>query len=586
MSENGPRSGRELFDLGELRIGGGELGGKANGLVFFNAMLAAEFDPAKFPEIETAVPAFAVLGTDVFDEFVARTGLDVTALAEWPDDRIATAFQRVALPEPAVSAVRALLEITDRPLAVRSSSLMEDAIFRPFAGVYETKMLPNNQCDLSDRLRKVVEAIKLVYASTFFRAARSYLRATDKTVRDEKMAVVLQEVVGARHGDRFYPLLSGVARSYNFYPIGDARPEDGVSSLALGLGKTIVDGGITWTFSPARPQAPPPYGTMGEILKNTQLDFWCVNMAPPAEEDPITAGEHLVRADLSTAEDDGTLRLVASTYDPRSDRLVCGTGRDGPRVLNFAPILVHDELPLNAIVRELLRISEDAAGAPVELEFALAPPGGASQRPRLGLLQVRPMFVSHDRVEITDEEMTSRELVVGSTRAMGNGRVEGLRDVVFVKPEAFEARHTPVIAAEVDSANRVLVDRRRPYVLVGFGRWGSSDPWLGIPVDWGQISGAKVIVEATLPTMDVEPSQGAHFFHNLLGNGVAYLSAHHAAVPGIDWEWLKAQSVVSESQFLRHAELAAPLDIRLDGRSGRGGIWRRCSSGAVIPHRA
>lgn len=564
---------RELFERGELRLGSGELGGKAAGLVFFNAMLAAEYEPQRFPEIETGVPPFAVVLTDFFDEFVAESGLDPTALESRSDALIATAFQEVELPEPLVSGIRELVEITDRPLAVRSSSLMEDAIFRPFAGVYETKMIPNNEPDPADRLRRIVQAVKLIYASTFFRAARDYIRAAGKTVLEEKMAVVLQEVVGARHGERFYPVLSGVARSYNFYPTCGAKREEGVASLALGLGKQIVDGGASWTFSPARPKAPPPYGTIGELLKNTQLDFWCVNMAPPVAENPIAEGEHLVRAGLSAAEQDGILELVASTYDPRSDRLVPGTGRPGPRVLSFAPILAHDQLPLNAIVRALLAICEAAAGNPVEIEFALAPASGPTP-PRLGLLQVRPMFVSHDVVEIKDEELTHPHLVVASTHAMGNGRVEELRDVVFVKPQTFEAKHTRAIASEIDAVNRALTDRGRPYLLVGFGRWGSSDPWLGIPVDWGQISGAKVIVEATLPSMNVEPSQGAHFFHNILGNGVAYLSAHHAAPRCIDWAWLEAQAVVTETEFVRHAALEAPLDVRVDGRSGRGGIWR------------
>jgi len=565
---------RQLFERGELRIGGGELGGKANGLVFFNAMLSAEFNCSNFPGIQASVPPFAVIGTDVFDEFLAKSGLDAVSLAGRSDAEIATTFQRANLPDWLASELRTLLDLTDRPLALRSSSLMEDAIFRPFAGVYETKMVPNNQPAPAVRLRKVVEAIKLIYASTFFEAAANYIRATGKTLQDEKMAVVVQEVVGERRGDRFYPLLSGVGRSYNFYPTGGAKPADGVVSLALGLGKTIVDGSLTWTYSPARPQAPPPYGTIRELLSKTQTEFWCVNMAPPAAENPIAEDEHLLRAELSAAADDGVLGYVASTYDPQGDRLTPGTGRAGPRVLNFAPILVHRQIDLNPVLRELLGICERAAGAPVEIEFALALPTDRSAPPRLGFLQVRPMFVSHEMVEISPAELTRHDLLLCSDRVMGNGRIDGIRDVVYVKPEVFEARHTPAIAAEVDGLNRSLLDQGRPYLLVGFGRWGSSEPWLGIPVDWGKISGARAIVEATLPEMDVEPSQGAHFFHNISGNGVMYLSVHHTDTPGIDWEWLKAQRVATETRFLRHVELDSPLDIRLDGRSGRGGIWR------------
>lgn len=565
---------RERFDSGELRIGGGQLGGKANGLVFFQAMLSAEFETSRFPDLGIGVPPFAVVGTDVYDEFLDRNGLDEADFEGAADEDIARSFQKGALSEQTIADVSDLLEVTERPLAVRSSSLLEDAIFRPFAGVYGTKMVPNNHPSPTDGLRKVLDAIRLVWATTFFRSARGYLRATGKTARDEKMAVILQEIVGSRHGDRFYPLLSGVGRSFNFYTSGGSKPEEGVVSLALGLGKTIVDGGLAWTFSPARPQAPPPYGSIGDLLDTTQRDFWCVNMAAPDEDNAISETEYLRRLDLSAAEEDGLLRLVASTYDARSERLVIGTSPAGPRVLTFAPILVHREIPLNAIIQDLLAISERAAGAPVEIEFALSP-GHESERPSLGFLQVRPMFVSHEMVDIADGDLRGDDLLLASERVMGNGRFQDIREVVFVKPEAFEARHTSAIASEIESLNAGLVKQGRPYLLLGFGRWGSSDPWLGIPVSWSHISGARVIVEATLPSLDVEPSQGAHFFHNVSGNGVGYLCVHHSESPGIDWSWLASQPVTSETTFLRHATLADPLDIRLDGRTGRGIIKRR-----------
>ena len=578
MTHIEPAARRQLFERGELRIGEGEIGGKANGLVFFRAMLEAEFDPSRFPEIDAGVPPFAVIATGVFDAFLEANGLWDLALSGRPDEEIARGFQEASLSRGVEDELAALLEVASAPLAIRSSSRLEDAVFRPFAGVYETKMIPNDGPDAAERLGEVVAAVKLVYASTFFKAARGYLRAADAGPRDEKMAVVVQEIVGSRAGDRFYPLLSGVGRSVNFYPTGGAKPADGVVSLALGLGKTIVDGGRCWSFSPLRPQAPPPYGTLGDLLNASQTSFWAVTMGAPRGTDPIAETEYMTRLELSAAEEDGVLRYVASTWDPRSDRLVPGTGPAGPRVVDFAPILVHRLLPLNGLVRELLAICERAAGAPVEIEFAMTAPGGAGRpegdaRPRLGFLQVRPMFVSHEAVSIENDEMASPRLLVGSAQVMGNGRVAGIRDIVFVRPEVFEARHTSTIAREVEALNRDLLEAGRPYLLIGFGRWGSSDPWLGIPVDWSQISGAKVIVEATLPAMDVELSQGAHFFHNITGNGVPYLSIHHTASPGINWDWLSRQPFSRETPFLRHATLAAPLDIRVDGRSGRGGIW-------------
>jgi len=388
------------------------------------------------------------------------------------------------------------------------------------------------------------------------------------------MAAVIQEVVGTRHGDRFYPDLSGVARSYNFYPTGRARPEEGVVNLALGLGKTIVDGGVTWSYSPAHPKAPPPFGSTRDLLRNTQTRFWAVHMGKPPEHDPVAESEYLRQADLADAEYDGTLAHLASTYDPRSDRLVPGTGPDGPRVVNFAPLLVLGEYPINDLLRHLLRICEEDLGAEVEIEFAVSMPRKRGERVRFAFLQVRPMAVSIEPVEIEAPEWSSPDLVLASERTMGNGTLEGIRDVVYVKPDGFEARHTASIAGEVSRLNDRLLEAGRPFMLIGFGRWGSSDPWLGIPVDWGQICGARIIVEATRPDMDVEASQGSHFFHNITSFQVRYLTVHHEDRPGIDWDWLAAQPVETDLEFTRHVRSERPLILKVDGRNGRGGVWR------------
>jgi hypothetical protein len=329
------------------------------------------------------------------------------------------------------------------------------------------------------------------------------------------MAVVIQEVVGRRFNDRFYPHLSGVCRSYNYYPSGKARPKDGVVSLALGLGKTIVDGGVCWTYAPNLPGAQPPFASVQDMLKSTQVRFWAVNMGRPPDYDPINEAEYLLCPDLGEADLDGSLRLLASTYRPESDRLTPGCGVDGPRVINFAPLLQLHELPLNELLRALLALCEEALGNPVEIEFAMTMPGGPSEPGRLGFLQVRPMVVSDEVVEIDDRELADPELLVATEKAMGNGVVDSILDVVYVKPDTFEAKNTRAIAQEIERHNARLLDEGRPYLLIGFGRWGSSDPWLGIPVEWGQISGAKAIVEATLPQMNIEPSQGSHFFHNI-----------------------------------------------------------------------
>ncbi|MGE5232614.1 MAG: PEP/pyruvate-binding domain-containing protein, partial [Acidobacteriota bacterium] len=387
----------------------------------------------------------------------------------------------------------------------------------------------------------------------------------------ERMAVIVQEVVGRRHGERFYPDISGVARSYNFYPLAGARPEEGVVSLAAGLGKTIVDGGLCWSFAPTRPRAVPPFGSVGDLLKNTQTRLWAVNVGTPPPYDPMAEAEYLLEIDLAVAEQDGTLRYAASTFDPGSQRLWPGLGRAGPRVLDFAPLLVHGELPLVGFLPALLRRCEAALAAPIEVEFALAlPPGGA---PRFGFLQVRPLLVSAESVELGDAELASPDAVVASRTALGNGRRE-LADVVYVEAEAFEGRLTPEIALEIERLNRDLVAAGRPYLLIGFGRWGSSEPWLGIPVRWDQIAGARAIVEATLPQMSPEPSQGSHFFHNLSSFAVLYLSVPPEARPGIDWAWLARQPEVARTAHVRHVRCASPLWIEVDGRTRRGLVRR------------
>lgn len=564
--------GRERF----TQIGSGALGGKASGLVFIKDIIAAEIPPEASGGIAVGVPTMTVIATRHFDEFIAHNKLGQLPVEELADDRIARAFQQGNLPTELVGDLRALVNQVHTPLAVRSSSLLEDALERPFAGVYGTKMIPNNQLDPDARFRRLVEAVKFVYASTYFKEARDYIRAAERDPREEKMAVIVQEVVGRRHGDRFYPNFSGVARSYNFYPMPPARPEDGVISLALGLGKTIVDGGVSWTYSPAHPMRTPPFASARQSLRETQTEFWAVNMGKPPAYDPVNEVEYLVRANLAAAEEDETLRFVASTYDAESDRLTLGVGAPGPRVLTFAPLLVLDEFPLNGLLKALLGAAERATNAKVEIEFAMTfdRPRGAPATAQLGFLQVRPMVVSDLTVNVPWEDLQDPCALVASETVMGSGVVDTIRDVVYVRPDRFEGRHTPAIAAQIDGINRRLMDQGRTCLLIGFGRWGSSDPWLGIPVNWSQISSARAIVETTLPGMNVDPSQGSHFFHNLSSFKVSYFTVHHEGRFRIDWDWLAQQPAENETEFVRHVRLAAPLQVKVDGRTGRGVILR------------
>ncbi len=561
---------KDASDLTVSRIGRGEIGGKAQGLLELSHILQSGEVGDQGGRFVVSVPSMTVIGTEVYDAFIERNGMDVAGLVKERDDRIALAFQEASLPTEVLGDLRALIQGTHIPLAVRSSSLLEDALFRPFAGVYATKMIPNNQPDPDARFRKLMEAIKFVYASALFAGARAYIATTDKTTADEKMAVVIQPVVGKRYGPRYYPEVSGVARSYNYYAIGNSSPEDGVVSLALGLGKTVVDGEVCWSYSPSRPRVPPPFGSTTEMLRGTQVGFWAVNMSALREYDPLSETEHLVRGNLSDADYDGTLRHLASTYVASSDRIVPGTGAKGPRVIDFAPLLRMEAYPLNAAIQELLSACEKRLQTPVELEFAVSFPVGGSGPAEFGALQVRPMVVSEEVVDLSDAEMAAPSVLLSSDQVLGNGMIDDVEDIVYVKPDAFEASETRAVAREVEVANKTLQSEERPYLLIGFGRWGSSDPWLGIPIVWGQIGGARIIVEATLPEMNVELSQGSHFFHNLSSFGVCYFSVQHEAERGIDWQWLAEQEAVWESEYLRHVRLKTPLVVKVDGRGGRG----------------
>jgi hypothetical protein len=562
------------------QMGSGSLGGKANGLVFIKDLLAKRIEAKSFPDVDINVPTMAVIATDCFDQFIAQNRLAAFPFEEMPDDRIAHAFQKCDLPVELLGDLRALIIQVKTPLAIRSSSLLEDALERPFAGVYATKMIPNNQFDPDVRFRRLVEAVKFVYASTYFREARDYIRTTGTKPGNEKMAVIIQEVVGQRRGDRFYPDISGVARSYNFYAFEPARPEDGVVTLALGLGKTIVEGGIAWTFSPTYPEKPPPFATVQELVKGTQTEFWAVNMGKAPAYDPVSETEYMVHGNLADAEADDALSLLASTYDPERDRIVPGIGSRGPRILNFAPMLVQEQFPLNDLVKALLGASEKTVKAKVEIEFAITLQGRRGDRPRarLGFLQVRSMVVSD---QVVDINLSDPRAIVASDMVMGNGTADDIQDIVFVRPDKFSPMHTLAIAQQLESVNRELQQQHRPYLLIGFGRWGSSHPSLGIPVDWSQISGARAIVEATLPAMNVELSQGSHFFHNLSSFRASYFMVQHGRRPGINWDWLNRQPVVHETEFIRHVRPTERLSVRVDGRTAKGVILSQIRNNGI-----
>lgn len=568
-----PPFDRRFFESDEdfTVIGGGALGGKALGLASAKRVLQEAWPAGRLRDVRVEVPRLTVLTTDAFEQFMGQNALYEVALSDLPDERIAHAFLQAELPAAYAGDLRALAARVRTPLAVRSSSLLEDALQHPFAGVYATKLIANNQAATGERFRKLLEAIKFVWASTFFRDAKAYMRTIDLPPQDERMAVVIQEVIGEQFNERFYPIVSGVIRTHNYYPSGPGRPEDGVISLALGLGKTIVDGGVVWTYCPRFPGHRPPFASTRALLKNTQTRFWAVRMEA-APYDPVNEAEQLVQAGLDAAEWDDVLRFTASTYDPGSDRLTPGTGMPGPRVLTFSRILELADIPLNRVAQQLSEHCKAAMQCDVEIEFAASFDRFAGLPVRFGFLQVRPMLVARDVVSVAPGDQRSDRTLVASDNVLGNGEDRTLRDVVYVRPTAFEARHTRLIAAELEAINHAFVEAKCPYVLIGFGRWGSSDPWLGIPATWPQLSAARVIVEATLPQMDVDASQGSHFFHNMISFRVLYFTVPQAGAGVIDWEWLERQPAAAETGFLRHVRLEAPLEVRVDGRHGRGVI--------------
>lgn len=560
-------------------LGEGSLGGKAQGLLFINDILEQHKKDTEFQAFDVSIPQITAIRTDIFDTFMMQNKLHEIAYSDRTDERIALQFQKAELPFEIIGDLKRLCNKTHTPLAIRSSSRLEDALYEPFAGIYATKMTPNNQPDPDQRFKKLLEAIKFIYASTFFKTAKDYMSATNHDIKDEKMAVIIQEIVGNRFNNKFYPEISGVARSYNFYSLGRAKPEDGVVNLAFGLGKTIVDGGISWNYSPSYPKIGPPFASTSEMMKKTQLDFWSVNMGKLPVYDPIKETEYLIKNNIISAENDQTLSKLVSTFEQESGKIRMGTGSIGPRVLNFSPILSLNDIPLNDLIVKLLKICEKAVKAPVEIEFAvsLSDSKRTDKKHRFGFLQVRPMVISEENVKIDDTEFASENIIISSENVLGNGIVDDLIDIVYVKPESFDPKYSTQIAEEIQTINQNLVSKNLKYLLVGFGRWGSSDPWLGIPVDWSNISGAKVIVESMLPNMNVELSQGSHFFHNLTSFNVNYFSIPFHSKSKINWEWLMSQSTIIETKFVRHIKLSSPLLIKVDGKKGNG-IISKCEN--------
>ena len=555
------------------RIGDGSLGGKGRGLAFIGAMVK------RYPKLESDnfavnIPKTVVICTDIFDEFMETNELYPVALGDADDETILRYFLRASLPSRLIEDLMAFFDVVKSPIAVRSSSLLEDSHYQPFAGIYSTYMVPKIE-EKYDMLRTVSDAIKAVYASVFYKDSKAYMTATSNLIDQEKMAIVLQEVVGSRYNDHFYPTMSGVARSLNFYPIGNEKAEDGIANIALGLGKYIVDGGQTLRFSPRHPHSILQMSTMDFALRETQTRFYALDLKNMAEAFSVDDAFNLVKLGLKDADAEGSLKYIVSTYDPYDQIIRDGYYPGGRKILSFVNILQHDVFPLADTLDQILRIGQQEMGRPVEIEFAVNMDPSDHTRATFYLLQIRPIV---DNKEIMDEDLSlvkNEETILSSTSVLGHGIVGDVQDIIYVKTGAFNSSNNQLIAYEIEKMNRSFTDQEKGYVLVGPGRWGSSDSWLGIPVKWPHISNARVIVEGGLENYRVDPSQGTHFFQNLTSFGVGYFTVNPFKGDGwFDEAFLNAQPAVEETEYLRHVHFDAPITIKMDGKKSLGVVLK------------
>ena len=565
-----------VFDRGKFdayghfaRIGEGSLGGKGRGLAFLDNIIKRHPELNQYANAQVSIPKTLVLCTDVFDDFMDKNNLYQVALSDADDSEILTHFLRAQLPDSLIADFFTFFDAVKAPIAIRSSSLLEDSHYQPFAGIYSTYMIPYLD-DKYEMLRMLAAAIKAVYASVYYRDSKAYMTATSNIIDQEKMAVILQEVVGRRHGDRFYPTYSGVLRSLNYYPIGEEKAEEGVVNLALGLGKYIVDGGLTLRVCPYHPRQVLQTSEMEMALRETQTRFYALDMTHFGDGPRVDDGFNLLNLRVKEADKDGSLAGIASTYDPNDQIIRDGIYEGGRKVITFSGVLQHGVFPLPELLQMVQRLGTEEMRRPVEVEFA----GNLNddRTGELNLLQIRPIV---DSKQMLDEDITKipdERCLLRSHNSLGHGIDNDVTDIMYVKTDdSFTAMNNPAIACEIERMNRKFLAEGRNYVLVGPGRWGSSDPWLGIPVKWPHISAAKVIVEAGLKNYRVDPSQGTHFFQNLTSFGVGYFTINTYMGDGLfRKDVLDAMPAVEETQYVRHVRFDRPLRIMMDGKKQEG----------------
>jgi CheY-like chemotaxis protein len=558
------------FDTEFFKIGKGSLGGKARGLAFTASLLRQNPEIAgDVSGVEILIPQTLVITTDGFESFVEDNQLRDLSKSDLPDEKIAEIFLAGRFPAWIQERLRDYLEQVTYPLAIRSSSLLEDAQYRAYAGLYRTYMITNDCPDLQQRLDHLIHAVKLVYASTYYKGPKAFSKRVGHRTEEEQMAVIVQKLVGEQYGSAFYPALSGLAQSHNYYPFARMKPEEGIATIAMGLGKTVVEGEKTLRFSPAHPQLLPQRSTVDDILDNAQRHFYALKMEGACHFLGTNDGAHLWHREVAEAENEPPMQRLASTYVPAEHRIRDTVHVPGQRVLTFAHVLKYGEFPLAEILKKMLALGEQGMGCPVEMEFSVTLSENDAAPSQFAFLQLRPMTARAELEQVAITEQEKEKAFCYSGHALGNTLNETMADIVFVKPDAFDPAQTVAMVAEISKINARLVKEKRKYLLLGPGRWGSADRWLGIPVDWADISGVGAMVETQSEKLSAEPSQGSHFFHNITTLGINYITVSDAGGGRLDWEWLTALPREKDAEFIAHVRLDRPVTLKVDGRTSR-----------------
>jgi len=566
---------RKTYDtyLGFSRIGDGSLGGKGRGLAFIDSFLKRHKLRQKYKDVKISIPRTVVLSTEVFDEFIEKHQLISFVSKCNNDEEILKKFVSKSLPKWVIKDIEAFLKASKSPIAIRSSSVLEDSHYQPFAGIFATYMLPTTE--FNKMLGMVCKAVKSVIASSFFTNSKAYLKATSHTIEEGKMAVILQEVIGKQYADVFYPNVSGVARSINFYPIGNEKPNEGIANIAIGLGEIIVGGGKTLRFSPHHSKKVLQLSSPGSTQRDTQQHFYGLDMDPNSYVASTSEDINKKKITIRRAEKHGSLKFVASTYDLQNNVIRPGVMHNGIRVITFDHILKYNTFPLPEILQDLLRISQREMRNPIEMEFAVKLDVPKGEPKEFSFLQIRPIVESNENMSKIPDDFNQNESIIYSKSALGNGKYDHILDFVYVKPETFNSANTREIATAVEQMNKKFDETNKQYILMGPGRWGSSDPWLGIPVIWPQISSAKIIIEAGLNDYRIDPSQGTHFFQNLTSFKVGYLTINPSIDDGyLDLDYLNNQPAIYEDTYLRHIQFKDPLHIIIEGKSNKAAIYK------------